>query len=201
MKKKKLFKITNSAYFQVRQLQGQLNYFSAYFDVIAVAPKGEGWEELQKQQARCIPVKMSRAINPIFDLITLFQLVKLFIKEKPTIVHSHTPKAGLLGMLAAWIARVPIRMHTVTGFPLTTATGIKKQILRFTERLTYACATNVYPNSQKMCDIICSMGIGNPKKMLVIGIMVVQMELIRHSIREMLHKILRFQLSISRLVL
>ncbi|MCB5932660.1 hypothetical protein LJB63_25305, partial [[Eubacterium] rectale] len=68
-----------------------------------------------------------------------------------------------------WIARVPIRMHTVTGFPLTTATGIKKQILRFTERLTYACATNVYPNSQKMCDIICSMGIGNPKKMLVIG--------------------------------
>ena len=54
MKKKKLFKITNSAYFQVRQLQGQLNYFSAYFDVIAVAPKGEGWEELQKQQARCI---------------------------------------------------------------------------------------------------------------------------------------------------
>lgn len=169
MKKKKLFKITNSAYFQVRQLQGQLNYFSAYFDVIAVAPKGEGWEELQKQQARCIPVKMSRAINPIFDLITLFQLVKLFIKEKPTIVHSHTPKAGLLGMLAAWIARVPIRMHTVTGFPLTTATGIKKQILRFTERLTYACATNVYPNSQKMCDIICSMGIGSPKKMLVIG--------------------------------
>ena len=115
MKKKKLFKITNSAYFQVRQLQGQLNYFSAYFDVIAVAPKGEGWEELQKQQARCIPVKMSRAINPIFDLITLFQLVKLFIKEKPTIVHSHTPKAGLLGMLAAWIARVPIRMHIDDG--------------------------------------------------------------------------------------
>lgn len=69
MKKKKLFKITNSAYFQVRQLQGQLNYFSAYFDVIAVAPKGEGWEELQKQQARCIPVKMSRAINPIFDFL------------------------------------------------------------------------------------------------------------------------------------
>ena len=56
MKKKKLFKITNSAYFQVRQLQGQLNYFSAYFDVIAVAPKGEGWEELQKHKARCIPV-------------------------------------------------------------------------------------------------------------------------------------------------
>ena len=94
MKKKKLFKITNSAYFQVRQLQGQLNYFSAYFDVIAVAPKGEGWEELQKQQARCIPVKMSRAINPIFDLITLFQLVKLFIKEKPTIVHSQIGRAS-----------------------------------------------------------------------------------------------------------
>lgn len=53
--------------------------------------------------------------------------------------------------------------------PIDDGYGHKKQILRFTERLTYACATNVYPNSQKMCDIICSMGIGNPKKMLVIG--------------------------------
>ena len=91
MKKKKLFKITNSAYFQVRQLQGQLNYFSAYFDVIAVAPKGEGWEELQKQQARCIPVKMSRAINPIFDLITLFQLVKTFLSKRSRLLFTRTP--------------------------------------------------------------------------------------------------------------
>ena len=168
-RKVKLIKITNSAYFHIRQLQGQLDYFSNYFDVVAVSPKGDGWAELNKTAARCISVIMSRAINPLIDLITIFQLVILFLKERPTIVHSHTPKAGLLSMLAAWIARVPIRMHTVTGFPLTTAKGIKKRILYRTEQLTYACATNIYPNSHKMKDMIVSMGLGNPTKMFVIG--------------------------------
>lgn len=96
----KLIKITNSAYFQVRQLQGQLNYFSAYFDVIAVAPKGEGWEELQKQQARCIPVKMSRAINPIFDLITLFQLVKL-LSKRSRLLFTRTPQSWSFGYVSS----------------------------------------------------------------------------------------------------
>ena len=112
---------------------------------------------------------MARNINLFADLRTICQLVKLFKKEKPTIVHTHTPKAGLLGMIAAKIARVPIRMHTVTGFPLTIAQGLKKVILTITEKTTYACATNVYPNSHNMKDIIVSMGIGNPHKLTVIG--------------------------------
>lgn len=169
MKKIKLFKITNSAYFQVRQLEGQIKFFSQYFDVTAIAPLGENWDDLVQQGGRCIPIKMSREISPISDMLTLIKLVKIFVKEKPTIVHTHTPKAGLLGMIAAWVARVPIRMHTVTGFPLMTAKGVKKILLRFTEKVTYACATNIYPNSPKMCNKILEMNLVRASKLQVIG--------------------------------
>lgn len=165
----KLIKITNSAYFQVRQLQGQLGFLSSYFDVIAVAPKGDGWQELANQGVTCIPVKMSRTINPFADVFTIIQLVKLFKKERPNIVHTHTPKAGLLGMIAAWIVRIPIRMHTVTGFPILTAVGLKKKILYMTEAVTYFFSTNVYPNSKNLSKIISSMGLCGDKKMRVIG--------------------------------
>lgn len=91
MKKKKLFKITNSAYFQVRQLQGQLNYFSAYFDVIAVAPKGEGWEELQKQQA-LYSGKNVKSHKSDFRFNNSFQLVKLLSKRSRLLFTRTPPK-------------------------------------------------------------------------------------------------------------
>lgn len=170
MVKPKLFKLTNSAYFQHRQLQGQLKYFSKEFDVVAVAPAGEDWEALlSEQQVRGIAVDMARNINPIRDLQTIRCLIKIFRQERPDIVHTHTPKAGLLGMIAAWMTRVPVRMHTVTGFPLTIATGWKKRVLWLTEWLTYSCATHVYPNSHRMLKIIEEMGLSQKSKMKVIG--------------------------------
>ena len=75
-------------------------------------------------------------------------------KEKPTIVHTHTPKAGIVGMLAAKFAGVPIRMHSVAGMPLLEAKGIKRKILNFVEKLTYKAATKVYPNSYGLQEII-----------------------------------------------
>jgi glycosyltransferase involved in cell wall biosynthesis len=96
----------------------------------------------------------SRIISPILDLIAIFQLVIFMRKHKFDIVHTHTPKAGLLGMIAAWICRVPIRLHTVAGLPLMEANGIKRVVLMMTERLTYNCATRVYPNSFKMLEYI-----------------------------------------------
>lgn len=170
MKRRKLIKITNSAYFQHRQLQGQLKAFSEDFETIAVAPDGDDWEALLlDQEVRGVAIDMARNINPIKDLLTLWQLIKLFREEHPDIVHTHTPKAGLLGMLAAWLTRVPVRMHTVTGFPLTIATGLKRKILWITEWLTYICATHVYPNSHKMLEIIDEVGLLQKPKMKVVG--------------------------------
>src|SRR5690606_26275240 len=82
---------------------------------------------------------------------------------------THTPKAGLLGMMAAKIAGVPHRLHTVAGMPLTVATGSKRQLLNQMEKLTYACATKVYPNSFGLEKIILDEKFTSPTKLKVIG--------------------------------
>ncbi len=97
---------------------------------------------------------MTRKITPFQDLCCLFQLIRFLRKEQPHFVHSHTPKAGIIGMLAAYITRVPIRMHTVAGLPLMEAKGLKRQILLAVERLTYRCATHVYPNAKGLMEFI-----------------------------------------------
>lgn len=83
-------------------------------------------------------------------------------------VHSHTPKAGIVGMLGAKLANVPIRLYTVAGLPLMEATGIKRKILDFVEKLTYASATKVYPNSFGLEKIILDEKFTSPTKLKVI---------------------------------
>jgi glycosyltransferase involved in cell wall biosynthesis len=97
---------------------------------------------------------MTRKITPLRDLISLVKLVRLIKKFKPDIVHTHTPKAGLLGMLAAWFCRVPLRFHTVAGLPLIEAKGFKKKLLIAAEQITYACTTHLYSNSSGLREYI-----------------------------------------------
>lgn len=85
------------------------------------------------------------------------------------IVHSHTPKAGTIGMAAAWLARVPHRLHTVAGLPLLEITGKKRKLLDAVEKITYACATRIYPNSMGLRDIILDQGYASAEKLQVIG--------------------------------
>lgn len=91
---------------------------------------------------------MQRHISPWNDFIALIKLVKVFRREKPRMVHSMTPKAGLLCMLAAWFCRVPVRVHTFTGLVFPTAKGLKQKILILTDRITCACATHVVPEGE-----------------------------------------------------
>ena len=93
-------------------------------------------------------VNMERHISPLKDLKSLWQLVKVFRKEKPDMVHSMTPKAGLLCMMAAWLTRVPVRVHTFTGLIFPSATGLKQKILILTDRITCACATHIIPEGE-----------------------------------------------------
>ena len=97
-------------------LKGQLKFLNNYFNVLAVSGKGLDLEEVAKREGVGVfSIEMQRKISPIQDLISLIQLYFYFRKERPTIVHSITPKAGLLSMIAAKLAGVPIRMHTFTG--------------------------------------------------------------------------------------
>ena len=84
----------------------------------------------------------------------LIRLIRIFRKEKPDIVHTHTPKAGLLGMLAAKLCGVKIRIHTVAGLPLMVEKGFKYQLLKFIEKLTYAAANHVWPNSNSLYNLL-----------------------------------------------
>lgn len=140
------------------------------FDVLGVSSSGKDLTEVQETEGiRVASLEMTRTISPLKDLKSLWNFYKLCKKEKPTIVHSHTPKAGVIGMLGAKLAGVPIRLHTVAGMPLMEASGLKRKILDFVEKITYAAATKVYPNSKGLYNFILQNNYTSLHKLKVIG--------------------------------
>jgi glycosyltransferase involved in cell wall biosynthesis len=153
--KNKLVRITTIPISLEKLLSGQLQFMNSHYDVIAVSAEKENLEKLGKSQNVAVfPLEMTRQITPFKDVLAVIKLYFFLKKIKPFIVHTHTPKAGIVGMLAAKLANVPVRLHTVAGLPLMEATGFKRKILDFVERLTYRCATKVYPNSFGLLEII-----------------------------------------------
>lgn len=151
-------------------LEGQLAYMSNYFEVIAISAEKERLENYgEKEKVRVFPLGLTRKITPIKDIAAVFKLYRFLKKEKPSIVHAHTPKAGIVGMTAAYFAGVPNRLHTVAGLPLMEATGLKRQVLNFVEKLTYRFATKVYPNSIGLYDFIITERFTKPSKLSIIG--------------------------------
>lgn len=119
------------------------------YEVIALASPDEDLKELgEREGVRTIGIEMERHVNPLKDIISLAKLIWVLKKEKPNIVHSMTPKAGLLCMMAAKITGVPIRLHTFTGLVWPTATGILQKILMMTDKITCACATHIVPEGE-----------------------------------------------------
>ena len=150
MPRVKLLRITTVPQSLKILLKGQLGYMkSKGFEVIGISSPGNEIKcIIEDQGVEVYKVSMSRQITPLKDLLALFKLILFFKKENPVIVHTHTPKAGILGMLAAKVTNVPIRLHTVAGMPLMEAKGYKKTVLESVEKLTYFCASKVYPNSK-----------------------------------------------------
>ena len=152
-------------------ITGQMRYMREKgFDVLTASADGPEREAVM--QAEGCPhhiVPMTRAITPLQDLRCLWQLIRLFRRERPDIVHSHTPKAGLLAMLAARITGVPVRLHTVAGLPLMTAHGFKRRLLAWIERLTYACAGQVWPNSRSLYTYIKQEQLAPERKLFIVG--------------------------------
>jgi glycosyltransferase involved in cell wall biosynthesis len=152
-------------------LRGQLAFLSTYYDVIGVSSGSDTLDKVAlREGVRTIVVDMERQISIHKDIVSLWRLYRLFKKEKPLIVHSITPKAGLLSMMASRLARVPIRMHTFTGLIFPTRTGIMQNILILMDRLLCRCATNVYPEGQGVkADLIRHKITRKPLKILANG--------------------------------
>lgn len=168
--KAKLIRITTVPLSLKILLKGQHRFMSEHFDVIGVSSPGKELDEVKNDEGiDVIAIDMSRKITPIKDIKSLWSTYKLLKREKPQIVHTHTPKAGIVGMLAARMAGVPHRLHTVAGLPLMEVKGMKRHVLDLVEKLTYAAATKVYPNSKGLSDYIIKHKYTNRYKLKVIG--------------------------------
>ncbi|MFR9585856.1 MAG: glycosyltransferase family 4 protein [Rikenellaceae bacterium] len=127
-------------------LKGQLRMLSKHYTVVGVSSCGEALEQLVAQEGVEVrAINMERKISIFKDIKSLFCMIALLRKERPDIVHSITPKAGLITMLAAKIVGVPVRVHTFTGLIFPTARGFKQKLLIAMDRLLCRCATNIYP--------------------------------------------------------
>ncbi|WP_298647469.1 glycosyltransferase family 4 protein [uncultured Proteiniphilum sp.] len=170
MIRKKLIRISTAPISLHKLLKGQLKFMSIYYDVVAVSSYSDVLETVRENEGiRIKGVEMTRKITPVQDIKALWKMFRFLRREKPFIVHTHTPKAGIVGMIAASLAGVPVRLHTVAGLPLMEATGNKRRLLNFVEKMTYSLATKVYPNSYGLRDFIVSEKLCNEKKLQVIG--------------------------------
>jgi glycosyltransferase involved in cell wall biosynthesis len=167
----KLIRITTVPIALKYLLAGQMRFMKEHgFEVIMVSADGEGREDVIIQEGcehRIIP--MTRKITPFADIKSLWKLYKLFKKERPDIVHSHTPKAGLLSMIAAKFAGVKIRVHTIAGLRFMTSTGATRKLLIQMEKLTARFATHVWPNSFSLLKYIKDNKLVPSNKLEVIG--------------------------------
>jgi glycosyltransferase involved in cell wall biosynthesis len=167
---KKIIRITTVPISLEKLLENQLGFMNQFYEVIAIsADKERLVESVRNQGVETYHIELTRKITLIKDLKAVIKLYRFLKIEKPFIVHTHTPKAGIVGMLASYLAKVPNRLHTVAGLPLLEATGVKRMVLNFVEKLTYKCATNIYPNSNGLKNIILDNRFVKKEKLKVIA--------------------------------
>jgi glycosyltransferase involved in cell wall biosynthesis len=166
----KLVRITTVPVSLLVLLKGQMNFMKQNgFDVTMISSEGKEVSDLKLQEnCKHVAIKLTRKITPVTDFISLIKLTILLRKIKPDIVHTHTPKAGLIGMWAAKLAGVKIRLHTIAGLPWVESKGLMRRLLITIEKITAFAATSIFPNSFVQRDFLLANGIAT-KKMKVIG--------------------------------
>ena len=153
-------------------IQGQPEYFQEKgFEVAVVCPprrQGE-WDVPRSGTIPILEVRMEREIAPLRDIASLWTLLRIMRRFSPTIVNVGTPKAGLLGGLAAWINRVPCRFYTLHGLRFETTKGLRRRLLICIERLTCRLAHRVICVSNSVREKAVVSGLADRERMLVLG--------------------------------
>lgn len=152
-------------------LRGQAEYMRRRgIDIQVVSSPGEDLHAFAAAEGvRATAVPMTRAITPLTDLRSLLRLWLLFLRERPAIVHSHTPKGGLLGTIAATAAGVPVRLYHMRGLPLMSAGGLKRRILTLTERVSCGLATEVLCVSHSLREAAIDLGLDHEQHLRVLA--------------------------------
>lgn len=154
----------------LRFVAGQAAYMRGKgFESHAVSSPGASLAQFATEESVTVhPVSMARRITPFHDLIALFQLWSLFRRLRPHIVHAHTPKGGLLGMIAARVAGVPVRIYHMHGLPFITATGLTRGILMATEAVSCWIASQVLCVSRSVRSMAVDLRLSPPGKIHVL---------------------------------
>lgn len=171
MQKKRLLRISTVSHSLNLLLKGQLRYMNRQgFDVFTASSYDENVEDIvNREGVQHFALPLTRTLNPISDLWALYKTILLIRRIRPDIVHTHSPKAGIVGMLAAWLCKVPVRLHTVAGLPLMETEGAKKKLLIWVEKIAYACSHYVLSNSMKLREYILNEIYDNKDKVVVLG--------------------------------
>lgn len=155
----------------VRLMQGQLQYLrDKGFDVTVVSPAGKHLDQVAGiEGVRVIEMPMSRRISPLSDLKALWHLWRIMRALRPVVTNVGTPKAGLLGGIAAWLNRVPCRFYTLRGLRFETTKGLMRRILVCAERLACVFAHRVICVSQSLRDKAIDSGLTRSERTVVFG--------------------------------
>lgn len=154
----------------LRFLEGQINYVrQSGYDIHIITSPGSLLDDFaNKHNIIAYGIEMPRKITPFNDLIAVWKIWKVLRKVQPDIVHSHTPKGGLLGMISAWLARIPARIYHARGLPFEGSTGKKRSLLKVTERISCTLAHRVFCNSQSNLDVMVAEGLCSSDKITLL---------------------------------
>jgi glycosyltransferase involved in cell wall biosynthesis len=142
----------------------------AGFRVTLVSSPGELLDRTAANEGvESIALPMRRGIALLADVVSLVRLILLLLRLKPDLAEFSTPKAGLLGCMAAWLAGVPVRVYLLRGLKLETSTGFKRQVLLTAERLASRCAQVVLCNSGSLREEALALGIAPAAKLHLLG--------------------------------
>ena len=122
-----------------------------------------------KEGVEHLEISMQRKISPLADLASLFRLCIALRRLRPVLAEFSTPKAGLLGNIASWLCRVPLRIYVLRGLRLETAAGPQRWILKLCERIAAACCHLVICNSESLRSQALALGIAPQRKLRVVG--------------------------------
>lgn len=151
-------------------LEGQIEHVKGKgFDVHVISSPDKALDEFgQCMQVKTHELPMERRITPFRDLFALFRLSRQLRRLRPHIVHGHTPKGGLLSMLGSWWSGVPVRIYHIHGLPMVTATGIKRLLLKWSEKISCLHASHVYCVSESVRKVAVAEGLCPAAKVKVL---------------------------------
>lgn len=151
-------------------MREHIEKLSECYDVtLLCSGNGKELQDMLNERVVFQSIAIERKISLVADVLALLALLRVFRQEKFDCVHSLMPKAGLLAMLAAWLVRIPVRIHIFTGQVWFAKTGLIRAMLKYMDRVIAACATHLMADSPSQRDFLVAEKVVPPAKITVLG--------------------------------